>query len=148
MRAIHHSQQQTSNGVWAPSTVTCADTGRASSRQNTEGTGTGVEQELQVRLLCWCVKPAHLQRKRLFLLWLMLHVLGWPEPHIHVYGVYMYIRCFWRGNNQIYSHIRCMYAVMANPVYEPTHYTLCSHRPSPLAPCVTSHSRDCLHQAL
>ena len=27
----------------------------------------------------------------------------------------VYVRYFWQGNHQIYSHIRCIYTVLANP---------------------------------
>jgi len=33
--------------------------------------------------------------------------------HNHIYTVY--VRCFWQGNDQIYSHIRCIYTVLASP---------------------------------
>jgi len=33
----------------------------------------------------------------------------------HIYTVY--IRYFWRGNHQIHGHIRCIYTVLANPIY-------------------------------
>jgi len=33
----------------------------------------------------------------------------------HIYTVY--IRYFWQGFYQIYGHIRCIYTVMANPMY-------------------------------
>jgi len=33
----------------------------------------------------------------------------------HIYTVY--IQYFWQGNDQIYGHIRCMYTVLANPIY-------------------------------
>jgi len=29
----------------------------------------------------------------------------------------VYIRYFWQGNHQIYGHIRCIYTVLANPIY-------------------------------
>jgi len=31
----------------------------------------------------------------------------------------VYIRYFWQGNHQIYGHIRCIYTVLANPIYTP-----------------------------
>jgi len=34
----------------------------------------------------------------------------------HIYTVY--IRCFWQEIHQIYGHIRCIYTVLANPVYK------------------------------
>jgi len=36
--------------------------------------------------------------------------------HNHIYTVC--IRYFWQGNHQIYGHIRCIYTVLANPMYE------------------------------
>ena len=36
----------------------------------------------------------------------------------HIYTVY--IRYFWQGKHQIYGHIRCMYTVLANPMYNPS----------------------------
>jgi hypothetical protein len=33
----------------------------------------------------------------------------------HIYTVH--IRCFRQGNYQIYGHIRCIYTVLANPIY-------------------------------
>ena len=33
----------------------------------------------------------------------------------HIFTVY--IRYFWQGNHQIYGHIRCIYAVLANPTH-------------------------------
>ena len=33
----------------------------------------------------------------------------------HIYTVC--IRYFWQGNHHIYSHIRCIYTVLANPIY-------------------------------
>jgi hypothetical protein len=45
----------------------------------------------------------------------------------------IYIRYFWRGNHQIYGHIRCTYTVLANPMYiaksrlARTVYTQCIH---------------------
>jgi hypothetical protein len=36
----------------------------------------------------------------------------------HIYTVY--IRHFWQGNHQIYGHIRCIYTVLANPMYGST----------------------------
>ena len=33
----------------------------------------------------------------------------------HIYTVY--IRSFWQKNRQIYSYIRCVYTVLANPKY-------------------------------
>ena len=38
---------------------------------------------------------------------------GWPEPYICT----EYIRCFWQGNNQMYSRMRCIFTVLANPSY-------------------------------
>ena len=35
----------------------------------------------------------------------------------HIYTVY--IRYIWQGNHQIYGHIRCIYTVLANPMYVP-----------------------------
>jgi len=29
----------------------------------------------------------------------------------------VFIRYFWQGNHQIYDHIRCIYTVLANPIY-------------------------------
>ena len=29
----------------------------------------------------------------------------------------VYIQYFWQGNNQEYGHIRCVYTVLANPMY-------------------------------
>jgi len=33
----------------------------------------------------------------------------------------IYLRCiygiFWQGNHEIYSHIRCIYTILANPIY-------------------------------
>ena len=40
-----------------------------------------------------------------------LHGEGWPEPYMC--GVY--IRHFWQGNHQIYSHIRRVYTILASP---------------------------------
>jgi len=34
----------------------------------------------------------------------------------HIYTVN--IRYFWQGNHQIYGHIRCIYTVLANPIYD------------------------------
>jgi hypothetical protein len=36
--------------------------------------------------------------------------------HNHIYTVY--IRYFWLGNHQIYSHVRCIYTVLANLTHE------------------------------
>jgi len=33
----------------------------------------------------------------------------------HIYTVC--IRYFWQGNHHIYGHIRCIYTVLANPIY-------------------------------
>jgi len=33
----------------------------------------------------------------------------------HIYTVY--IRYFWQGNHQKYGYIRCIYTVLANPIY-------------------------------
>jgi hypothetical protein len=33
----------------------------------------------------------------------------------HIYTVY--IQNFWQGNHQIHSHIRCIYTVLANPIF-------------------------------
>ena len=33
----------------------------------------------------------------------------------HIYTVH--IQYFWQGNCQIYNHIRCIYTVLANPIY-------------------------------
>jgi len=51
----------------------------------------------------------------------------------HIYTVH--IRYFWQGNHQIYSHIRCIHTVLANPIHlckracmrdcAPTHRVLC-----------------------
>jgi len=29
----------------------------------------------------------------------------------------VHIRCFWQGDHHIYGHIRCIYTVLANPIY-------------------------------
>jgi len=39
--------------------------------------------------------------------------------YIHIYTVY--IRYFWQGDRRIYGHIRCIYTVLADPIY--THRT-------------------------
>jgi hypothetical protein len=36
----------------------------------------------------------------------------------HIYTVY--IRYFWQGHHKIYGHIRCIYTVLANPIYIPS----------------------------
>jgi hypothetical protein len=33
----------------------------------------------------------------------------------HIYTVHIWY--FWQGNHQIYGHIRCIYTVLANPMY-------------------------------
>jgi len=33
----------------------------------------------------------------------------------HIYTVYLWY--LWQGNHQIYGHVRCIYAVLANPNY-------------------------------
>jgi len=52
----------------------------------------------------------------------------------HIYTVCIGI--FWQGNHQIYGHIRCIYTVLANPIYDRTHghnpplvipYKKCTH---------------------
>ena len=56
---------------------------------------------------------------------------SWPEPYIWLfpcqkYRIYrvgqnhicmVYIRYCWQGNYKIYGHIRCLYTVLANPMY-------------------------------
>jgi hypothetical protein len=35
-----------------------------------------------------------------------------------IYNIYtVYIRYFLQGNHKIYGHIRCIYTVLANPIY-------------------------------
>jgi hypothetical protein len=53
----------------------------------------------------------------------IVHKLGWPEPYIS-----RYIRYFWQGNHHTYSHIRCVYTVLANPVYVRCCFPFCSKR--------------------
>ena len=44
---------------------------------------------------------------------------GWPEPYIlYIYIYTVYIRFFLQGNYHICSHIRCIYRVLANPMYD------------------------------
>ena len=47
-------------------------------------------------------------------------------PYIHRVGqnhMYtVYIRCFWQASPEIYGHIRCIYTVLANPIYTPYIY--------------------------
>jgi len=40
----------------------------------------------------------------------------------HIYTVC--IRYFWQENHRIYDHIRCIYTVLANPIYKYTLYGL------------------------
>jgi len=42
------------------------------------------------------------------------YIEGWPEPYIDRYGVYT---VFWQGIHHAYGHIRCVYTVVANPIY-------------------------------
>jgi hypothetical protein len=42
----------------------------------------------------------------------VINGLGWPEPYI--YGVHT---VFWAGKSPIYGHVRCIYTVLANPIY-------------------------------
>ena len=41
----------------------------------------------------------------------------------HIYTVC--IRYFWQGNHHIYGHIRCIYTVLANPMYVAQAYPAC-----------------------
>ena len=41
------------------------------------------------------------------------HLQGWPEPYIYMVCIWY----FWQGNHWIYGHIRCIYAVLANPTH-------------------------------
>jgi len=56
----------------------------------------------------------------------ILHDRSTPIMHRvgqnHIYTVY--IRCFWQGNHQIYGHIRCIYTVLANPIFVPSNSAL------------------------
>ena len=50
------------------------------------------------------------------LFWLKFHF--WGIGRVGQYPTYtVYIRYFWQENHQIYSHIRCIYTVLANPRY-------------------------------
>jgi hypothetical protein len=45
------------------------------------------------------------------------HIIRVGQNHIYT----VYIRYFWQGNLQKYSHIRCIYTVLANPTYHDKH---------------------------
>jgi len=47
----------------------------------------------------------------------------------HIYTVY--IRYFWQGNHRIYGHIRCIYTVLANPIYKQSNGTQAGKCPIP-----------------
>ena len=46
----------------------------------------------------------------------------------------MYIRYFWQGNYEIYSQIRCIYTVLANPI------NMCIYRCICVCVCVQTHN--------
>jgi len=48
---------------------------------------------------------------------------GQPQPYYRTPYIWcIHIRYFWQGNCQIYSHIRCIYTVLANPNHITVHH--------------------------
>jgi hypothetical protein len=37
------------------------------------------------------------------------------QNHIYIYIYTAYVRYVWQGDHQIYSHMRCIYTILANP---------------------------------
>jgi len=46
-----------------------------------------------------------------------IHRVGQNHTFIGIYGIYTEFY-FWQGNHHTYGHIRCVYTVLTNPIYE------------------------------